>query len=502
MERQIRRAAIAFLVLFGALAINLNYIQVIAAEDLYNNDANLKRQLIEEFNVRRGRILATDRLTVLADSEPTEGDLRFQRAYPTPPDLGYGHLTGFYSLVFGKTELEDTYNDFLSGRAEELFPQRLIDQFLGEEEQGASIVLTIDADLQELAMQELAPQVGADGGAVAAIDPRTGDVLALAAIPTYDPNPLSTHDPEQIRAAWQALDPDSPESPLVSRATDTFFPPGSSFKIVTAAAALENGMTPETTIPNPPQLELPDAPDNPLRNFGGSVCSGGSQITLASALQQSCNVAFGGIGVKIGGEALAEQARRFGFGEEIPFDINFEAGQIFSPEIPNAEALGASQSFTARAAIGQQDVRTNVLHMALIAGSIGNGGVMMQPRLVRDIRDPKGGLIEEIQPEEFGDPMTPENAAALTQMMVSVVEGGTGTAAQVPGVAVAGKTGTAQSAEGEASHAWFVAFAPAEAPEIAVAVMVLGGGNLGREATGGAVSAPIAQALIQEWLGA
>lgn len=484
MDGQIRKLAMGFLLLFGALALNLNYIQVIRADDLANNPAN-KRLLIQEYDVDRGEIVASDRQTVLAMSEATDDDLKYLRVYPEG-EL-YGHLTGFYSFIFSRTELEQSYNDYLSGRADELLPQRLVDEILGRDQKGANVVTTLDADLQRIAAQGL----GGREGAVAAINPRTGEVLALVSNPTYDPNPLSSHDPQQIRRTYRSLDPDAPDSPLVSRATDTFFPPGSTFKVVTAAAALEDGMTPEDTIPNPPQLDLPQT-DLDLENFGGSQCPGGSEITLASALQVSCNVAFAGLGLELGADKLVDQAHRFGFSEDIPFDIPFVAGQI-----PDVEAFQEDLPAVAQSAIGQRDVATNVLHMALVAGAIGNDGIMMVPRLVSEIRDSKGRVIRQIGPEEFGQPLSSENASTLTQMMVSVVDGGTATAAQIPGVSVAGKTGTAQTAEGEPPHAWFLSFAPAEDPEIAVAVVVLNGGDLGSEATGGALSAPIAQQVME-----
>ncbi len=484
MDGQIRKLALGFLLLFGALALNLNYIQVIRADDLANNPAN-KRLLIQEYDVDRGEIVASDRQTVLAMSEATDDDLKYLRVYPEG-EL-YGHLTGFYSFVFSRTELEQSYNDYLSGRADELLPQRLVDEILGRDQKGANVVTTLDPDLQRIASEGLAGREGA----VAAINPQTGEVLALVSNPTYDPNPLSSHDPREIRRTYRSLDPDEPDSPLVSRATDTFFPPGSTFKVITAAAALEAGMSPEDTIPNPPQLDLPQT-DEDLENFGGSQCPGGSEITLASALQVSCNVAFGGLGLELGAEALVEQAHRFGFSEDIPFDIPFVSGQI-----PDVEAFEDDLPAVAQSAIGQRDVATNVLHMSLVAGAIGNDGVMMVPRLVSEIRDSKGRVIRQLGPEEFGQPMSPENAATLTEMMVSVVEAGTGTAAQISGVTVAGKTGTAQTAEGEPPHAWFISFAPAEDPEIAVAVVVLNGGDLGSEATGGALSAPIAKQVME-----
>lgn len=490
MERQIRRLAFGFLVLFGALAVNVNYIQVIAAEDLANNNAN-KRLLIQEYDIDRGDILAADLRTVLAESRPSAGTLRYLRVYPEAPRLGYGHITGFYSFVFGRTELEQSYNDYLAARAEELFPQRIVDQVLGRDQQGANLVLTIQPKLQRVAADAL----GDVEGAVAAIDPRSGEVLALYSNPTYDPNPISSHDPEEVRQTYQELDPEASDSRLVSRATDTFFPPGSSFKIVTAAAALENGYRPDTPLQNPPKLDVPQTTSD-IENFGGSQCPGGSDISLAEALQVSCNVAFGALGLELGADRLVEQAQRFGLSQDIPFDIPFVEG-----EIPPVDAFEQDLPAIAQSAIGQRDVRVNVLHMALIAGAIGNGGIMMVPRLVDEIREPGGrGPIRTFGPREYGQPLSPESAAALTEMMVSVVEGGTGTAAQISGIPVAGKTGTAQTAEGQAPHAWFVSFAPADNPEIAVAVVVLNGGDLGAEATGGQVSAPIARQVIEAHL--
>jgi peptidoglycan glycosyltransferase len=498
MDRQIRRLAVGFLLLFGALAVNVNYIQVIAADDLYNNDANLRRQLIDEYNVRRGSILAADGQTELAFSVTTGGELKYLRRYPGH-EL-YGHITGFYSIVSGRTELEESYNDYLAGRADELFPQRFIDELLGRDLKGASIVTTIEPDLQQVAQDALASQV-TTGGAVAAIDPQTGHVLALTSIPSYDPGPLASHRPDEARRAYQRLRPATLDTPLLSNADDRLYPPGSSFKIVTAAAGLENGLGPSSPLPNPPALPLADTPGNPLDNFGEAQCEGGAQISLADSLTQSCNVAFGALGIQVGGAALVEQAERFGFGQDIPFDVSFAEGQILSENIPDAETLSSAESYEAKTAIGQQDVRTNPLHMALVAGSIGNGGEMMVPKLVTEIRDPEGRVFRTLGPEVYSQVMSGANADTLAQMMQTVVSSGTGTAAQLPGVSVAGKTGTAQTVPGQPPHVWFVGFAPAQNPEIAVAVMILDGGHLGTGATGGEIAAPIARTVMEAWLG-
>lgn len=486
MERQIRVVATGFLILFGLLGLNINYIQVIASSDLANNPAN-KRLLIQEYDVQRGQILAADRRTVIATSEETEGALKYLRRYP----LGrlYAHMSGYYSFVFGRAELEQSYNDLLSGRAPEVALQTFVDEVLGRDRRGASLVLTIDPGLQQAAAESL----GDRPGAVAAVNPQTGEVLALVANPSFDPNVLSSHNGKTIRSAWKRLNED-PDKPLLSAATDDFFPPGSTFKIVVAAAALENGVTPDTSFPNPPELDLPQT-DRTLQNFGGDHCLGGaSEITLAQALEVSCNVVFAEVGLELGAEKLAEQSRAFGYAGDIDFDIPFQEGNF-----PPADAFAEDLPGVAFSAIGQKDVRTNVLHMALIAGSIGNGGVMMQPKLVQEVRDPTGRIVRRLSPQTFGEPMSPQNADALTRMMQAVVESGTGTAAQISGVAVAGKTGTAQNPGGD-PHAWFVSFAPAEQPTIAVAVVVLNGGDLGSEATGGAIAAPIARTVMEEAL--
>jgi len=261
--------------------------------------------------------------------------------------------------------------------------------------------------------------------------------------------------------------------------------------MVDTAAALESGLTPQTTFPNPAQLDLPQT-THKLSNFGGEHCAGGaSRITLEEALVESCNVTFAELGLKLGTATISAQARAFGFDGDVSFDIPFATGRFPSPsEVPdNTPALAFS-------AIGQQDVAANPLQLCLVASAIGNGGVEMQPHLVREILDPQGVTVKSFGPAVFGRPISPQTAATETRLLEQVVQRGTGTAAQIPGVQVAGKTGTAETPSGN-PHAWFVAFAPAQHPRIAVAVVVLNGGSLGSEATGGQVAAPVARAVIQ-----
>ena len=487
MDRQVRWLAMAFVALFVLLFAQVNYLQVFGARALANNPAN-RRLLLQEYNVDRGEILARDRRTVLARSQRTKGKLKYRRMYPEG-DL-YGHLTGYYSVLFGRSGLEASENDYLAGRAAELLPQNLVDEILGRDKRGASVVTTIDPALQKLAAERLASLPGA----VVALDPRTGDVLAMVANPSFDPSELASHSLKQQQRAWKALN-DDPDKPLVSRAAQELFPPGSTFKLVTAAAALENGMRPNTLFPNPPELDLPQT-THVLHNFGDQPCLGGApQITLAQALQVSCNVVWAEVGLRLGAERLVDQAKRFGFDGDVSFDLPFAEGQIPPPR-DFREALPA----LAFSAIGQQSVAANPLQMALVAGAIANGGVQMRPRIVQEIRDPSGRIVKTFEPQEFGQPISRSTAAELTAMMVTVVAEGTATTAQIPGIHVAGKTGTAQTTGGRDPHAWFVSFAPADDPEIAVAVVVLNGGSLGSDATGGAVAAPIAKALMEDAL--
>ncbi len=488
MDRQIRRLSGAFVVLFVLVFAQVNYIQVVAANRLFNNAAN-PRLILQEYDVQRGAILASDKRTVLARSVQTNGSLyKYLRQYPQ--GALYGQITGYSSLVFGRSGLEAAENDYLAGTAQALLPQKLVDEILGRPKRGATVVTTIDPALQQAAARAL----GHLPGAVVALDPSTGEVLAMVSNPSFDPSPLASHDTKVVQSAWQKLN-SAADKPLVARASQDLFAPGSTFKIVTAAAALQSGITPSTQFPNPPQLDLPQT-SNTLQNFGGEHCLGGvPRITLAQALTVSCNVVFGELGLQLGADRLVAQARAFGFDQHIPFELPFAEGRI-----PDASTFKDNLPGVAYSAIGQENVAANPLQMALVAGAIANGGVEMVPHVVSEIRDPSGRVVTTVGPKVFGRPLSPQSAAALTGMMVSVVSSGTGTAAQIPGVRVAGKTGTAQNATGR-PHAWFVCFAPAENPRIAVAVVVLNGGDLGSEATGGRVAAPIAKAVLQAGLG-
>jgi peptidoglycan glycosyltransferase len=501
MERRIRRLGIALVLLFTVLFAQLAYVQVFAADDIKNNPANFSRQLIAEYNVQRGKILTADGL-VLAESVPApDGSrYRFERRYPQG-DL-YGYITGFYSRIYGRSALEQSMNSYLSGEAPELAISTFTDLFLGREKRGGNIFVTVDPNLQELARTALGP----NQGAVVAMDPRSGDILALYSTPGFDPSELSSGSDAEMRQAWKRLNAD-PDKPLLALSHQELFLPGSSFKIVTASAALENGFGPDSPWPNPHRLTLP-LTNEQLQNFGDDFCNGGSsQVTLIQAFEESCNVTFAEVGLRLGAERLAAQARAYGLCGTLPPERTTCEGPLISFELPfqngrfpEPEYFERNDPLLAFSAIGLDNDLVNPLQMALMASTVANGGEMPQPRIVSEIRDSQGRVVREFGVGTVRRAISASTAAALTQMMIAVVNNGSGYRAAIPGIQVAGKTGTATNGEGRPPNAWFTAFAPAQDPRIAVSVIVLDGGDLGNEATGGQVAAPIVKQLIETYL--
>jgi len=501
MERRIRRLGIALVLLFTLLFGQLAYVQVFAADEIKNHPANFSRQLIAEYNVQRGKILTADGL-VLAESVPApEGSrYRFERRYPQG-DL-YGYITGFYSRIYGRSALERSMNSYLSGDAPELALSTFGDLFLGRQKRGGNVFVTVDPNLQEVARTAL----GANKGAVVAMDPHTGDILALYSTPGFDPSELSSGSDPEMRLAWKRLNAD-PDKPLLALSHQELFLPGSSFKIVTASAALENGFGPESEWPNPHRLTLP-LTNEQLQNFGDDHCNGGSsQIRLIEAFEESCNVTFAEVGLRLGAERLAAQAREYGLCGTLPPERTTCDGQLINFELPFQNGRFPEPGYFERndpllafSAIGLDNDLVNPMQMALMASAVANGGVMPQPRIVSEIRDSQGRVAREFPVRTVRRAISGSSAAKLTQMMIAVVNNGSGYRAAIPGIQVAGKTGTATNGEGRAPNAWFTAFAPAQAPRIAVSVIVLDGGNLGSEATGGQVAAPIVRSVIEAYL--
>lgn len=481
MQAQIRRVAWGLVAAFLIVFAQLNYVQIFAAEDIASNDSNI-RSLLAEYAIKRGDIETLDFETV-ARSRKTQDRFQYLRAYPGG-EL-YGHITGYYSLIYGSDRIEATYSEQLLGESGVISMQDIQDSFLSSGERGDDVRLTVHSQLQQVAAEAL----GGQEGSVVALDPSSGEVRAMYSNPTYDPGPLSTHDTEEIRAYRRSLQPNSPDSPLLSKATSRSFPPGSTFKVVTTAAALESGrFTPTSSFPDPEALDLP-LTDNTLTNFTNTSCTGTGSIDLFTALVQSCDTTFAILGLRLP-EELRRTAGALGFNEPLPFDVGTAASTF--PDVPDDQ-----EPLRAFAGIGQGDVAATPLQMALVAATVANGGQVPRPQLVREVRDASGSVIEQQRSAPLGRAFSAATAQELTRMMTSVVAEGTGTAAQIDGVEVAGKTGTAQTVEGAAPHAWFICFAPASNPRIAVAVLVENGGELGSEATGGAVAAPVAKAVIE-----
>jgi penicillin-binding protein A len=471
----LRRVAISVLVLFTLLIVNVNVIQVVRSDELRSDGRNT-RVLAEEYDRERGSIEVAG--TEIANSVPTDDRLTYLRQYANGPV--WAPVTGYYSLVYGNAQMERAVDDVLSGEDARLFARRLADLFTGRDPAGGDVVLTMDPAVQETAM------AGLDGvtGAVVALDPSTGAVLGMASTPTYDPNQLSSHDPAAIRAYSDELD-GLEIDPRLNRAIDARYSPGSIFKVVVSAAALASGeYTPDTVVPAPQELVLPGT-STALENFGGSACDPSGQQSLLDALTISCNTAFAQLGIDLGEDRVRDMAEAFGINGE-GFDIPLTVEGSTIGEIQNDAELGVSS-------IGQQDVQLTPLQAAMIASAVANDGTLMTPYLVDQVRAPDLSVIDQTDPEEFSEPFSGDVAEGLTEMMVSVVENGSGRRAQVPGVTVAGKTGTAENAGPD--HNWFIGFAPADDPQIAVAVFVANGGG-----TGGDVSAPIARQVMQAYL--
>lgn len=478
MNTPLRKLATVVIVMFVALMLSATWVQYVKAPSL-NADGRNVRGLYREYGNFRGPIIVGGE--EVAWSEPVNDSFGYQRKYAD--GALYAAATGFYSVVYGRTGIESTNNTVLNGSADALFISRLQDLVTGKQQRGATVELTIDPAVQKAAAESL----GSQKGAVVALDPRTGAILAMVTSPSFDPTVLAGHDTAAVNAAYQTLLHD-PNDPLVNRAIggDTY-PPGSIFKLVTAAAALQSGRyQPDTVLPAPRELALP-LTSSKIQNFGGESCSPTGTLSLADSLRISCNTSFAQLGLDLGDTALRDQARAFGFGQTLNIPLRVTPSQF-------PAKLDAPQ--TAISAIGQFEDRVTPLQVAMIASAIANQGVLMTPYLVATERGSDLSVITKTTPTEFGRPISATTAGQLRDMMLGVVRNGTGRAAAITGVDVAGKTGTAE-VPNAAPDAWFAAFAPASAPSVVVVVLVEHGGNVGNEATGGQVAAPIARAVIQ-----
>jgi peptidoglycan glycosyltransferase len=487
VNRQLRRLGAGLLACYLALVAMVSYIQVFHAEALNTHPLN-SRGVVRDFDQPRGQIVSADGV-VLAKSDPAPegGRFRYQRTYPTG-DL-FGHITGYLNFNFGATGVEASYNDELSGHTVDQSVESLRALF-GEPDPPGDVTLTVRADLQQSARDLL----GEQRGSIVALDPRDGSVLALWSFPSYDPNPLANHDPVAAQAARDSLLPNTSDTPLLGKSYQSRFFPGSTFKVVTGSVGVETGkVTPDDpSFPASGAYEPPDG--QPIKNFGGEVCGG----ALFSILAESCNSAFAEMGAEvIGKDAMVAGAQRFGFNERPPIDLPGAAASNFP-----ADSIGRSKAFLGQASIGQFNTAATPLEMAMVAGALGNGGVMMTPHVLADVRGKGNQITRSYKPSPWKSPVSPATATTMREAMVGVVQHGTGTAARIQGVEVGGKTGTAQlGTDPPSSHAWFICFAGPEGQPATVAVAVIVEGEPGvSETTGGTVAAPMARQLVQQIL--
>ncbi|MDP9116927.1 MAG: penicillin-binding transpeptidase domain-containing protein [Actinomycetota bacterium] len=513
MNRPIRKVALTLGVLLAALFVNLNFVQVIEG-NFYRNHTGNSRVLLTEYSSPRGAIVVQG--TDVAKSVSTSDELKYLRVYPQGPV--YAPVTGFNSFVYGTTGLEDAENNVLSGNDSRQFGQQLADLFTGRNPRGGSVDLTLNSAAQQAAY---AAMKGADGqlrhGAVVAIDPSTGAILAAVSTPSYDPNKLSSHDASSIESYYTSLLPKKdPADPMLNRAFDQTYAPGSVFKVIVSAAALNAGVTATQQIPAPngywPFHDHTGAcPADPtsscVQNFNGETCDNGTTAQLQFAFAKSCNTAFAALAVdKVGGSAIAKEGALFGF----------DANQLQVPVGVARSTVGTAADLAdpgtlSRASFGQQDVRMTPLQGAMIAAAVANGGTLMKPYLVQQEVGPNLAVLSSTRPTQLSQVLSAQLDQQLLLMMVGVVtspEGTGGSAAitDIPGIVVGGKTGTADTGifvHGVQTppHAWFSGFALVKGtPKIAVAVIIENGGVNGSETTGGLAAAPVAKAVMEAYL--
>jgi penicillin-binding protein A len=466
MADNVRRVAAALVGGFLLIAVGLGYWQVYRSPDLVADARyNAYRASEQEKDTRRGRILDRNG-AVLAESRPTPDG--FRRVYPYP---ALAPVVGYHDRVYGNAGIERWADDYLNGRTGQTLPNVLRDRLIHTPTVGADVVLTIDLELQKAADAAL----GDGAGAIVVLDPKTGEVLALASHPYFDPSNLERD--------WPALK-DDPNHPLLNRATQGLYPPGSVFKTITLAAGLDIGAYQRTT---------KFTCDNQVVVEGFPIrCDAENQGTfdLTHAYAYSCNACFGQVGLRLGGKDLSEYARRFGFESSLPLEIPTTPSQIASSD-PDNRLVGALLASTG---FGQGELMATPLQMSLVAATIANDGKVPTPHLVREVRDEGGAVISVPQPKTLRTAVKAETAREVMAMMVAGVDDGLASAAAVPGVKVGGKTGTAEIGEGAVTHAWFIGVAPADSPRFAIAVLKERGGG------GGTVATPMAQRVLQRAL--
>ncbi|MFF5984342.1 peptidoglycan D,D-transpeptidase FtsI family protein [Streptomyces olindensis] len=484
MNKPLRRIAIFCGLLVLTLLIRDNWLQYVKADELRTDTKN-RRVSIERYASPRGDIIVGgDPIT--GHAVTTSGDFKYKRTYKDGPM--WAPVTGFVSQAFGANQLESIEDGILTGNDDRLFFRNTLDMLTGKKKEGGNVVTTLNADAQKAAYNGLKKQGGK--GAVVALEPSTGKILALASFPSYDPSSIAGNSDKDAEA-WKKLDKkNNPDDPMLNRALRETYPPGSTFKVLTAAAALEDGLYTDpdakTDSPDPWVME---GTTTKLPNEGNIPCK---NATLRVALQYSCNTVFGKIGSDLGNDKMLDMAKKFGFTEEQYTPVRSSAS-VFS------DNMNASQ--TALSSIGQFNTAATPLQMAMVASAVANNGTLMKPYMVDELQAPNVDTIEKTEPEEMSQPLSAKNAQILQSMMETVVDKGTGSRAKIDGVKVGGKTGTAQHGvdNSENPYAWFISYAKdadGSAP-VAVAVVIEDDNAVRDDISGGGLAAPIARNVME-----
>jgi peptidoglycan glycosyltransferase len=478
MTPEIKRVANFILLMFLSLFVAASAMQVVNADSL-NNDSRNQRAVYDGYKTQRGAILVNNK--PIAESVQSSNAYRYLRKYTGEQ---YSAITGFYSLFQGRTGLENALDSSLRGDNSAAFFEQLNALLSGNPVSGASVELTIDEDVQKAAWDAM----GNMRGAVVAIEPATGRILALVSKSGFDANLLSTHNTADAFENYNKLLKNK-NAPLVNRAIGgNLYAPGSVFKLIVASAAFESGKyTPQSKLANPVSYVLPGT-STAITNSGEGRCGGAKTVSIATALRLSCNVPFAQLGIALGQDAIAQQAKAFGFGESISIPLKSTAS-VYPENLDDAQ--------TGLTAFGQFDVRVSPLQMAMVSATLANGGVEMKPYLVDQIFTSNLTLLEEGKPIELRRSVTTSTAERIKQMMIAAVSSGVSSNARIPGVKVAGKTGTAENGVNDPYTLWFTGFAPADNPRVAVAVVIENGGGQGQSGRGNTLAAPVAKKVMQ-----
>ena len=485
MTKELRRLSIVILAMFLSLFIATSWIQVIHADSLGQNAANTRTRL-DSYEIQRGSIIVDG--TAIATSVPSDDRYQYQRVYQDA--AMWAPVTGYFNPALqSSTAIEQAMNADLSGTGSNAFFAEVERILSGQPQQGLSVELTLDAAAQKAAWDALQGYQGA----VVAIEPSTGRILAMVSTPGFDTNELASHDATAVNAAHDRL-ADDPTNPLYNRAiAGNLNPPGSTFKIVVAAAALASGdWAMDTPLPNPARYTLPGT-TTAISNAWGGTCGDGETTTIAQALELSCNIPMAELAAELGDAQIRETAEKFGFNDDelrIPLEVT-----------PSSYPSALNDPETALTGFGQGQVTATPLQMAMVAAGIANGGVVMTPRMVDAVIGDDFAVHQEFEDTIYDQVLDADAAAQITSALVAGVDSGAATGARIDGVTVAGKTGTAQNGGSRPHTLWFTGFAPADNPQVAVAVVVEDGGGRGQSGSGNEIAAPIAKKVIEAVLG-